>query len=96
MELSAAPLEGDHVRLEPVQPHIRQELRAALDCDPEAWTIQFASGYGDDFPDYWAAMLTPSPPGSRISFGVRLRSSGRLVGTTSFHHISSANRKVRF
>lgn len=94
MELSTAPLEGQHVRLEPVEPHMRKELRAALDCDPEAWAIQFANGRGDDFPDYWAAMVTPSPAESRIGFGVRLRSSGQLVGTTSFRHISSANRTV--
>lgn len=94
MELSTPPLEGQHVRLEPVQPHMREELRAALDCDPEAWAIQFANGRGDDFPDYWSAMVTPSPPGSRIGFGVRLGSTGQLVGTTSFHHISSANRTV--
>jgi RimJ/RimL family protein N-acetyltransferase len=94
MELSTAPLEGRHVRLEPVQSDMREELRAALDCDPETWAIQFASGCGDGFPKYWAAMLTPNPPGSRIGFGVRLLSSGRLVGTTSFHHISSANRTV--
>ncbi len=94
MELATAPLEGWHVRLEPVEPHMREEMRAALDCDPEAWAIQFASGHGDGFPGYWAAMLTPNPPGSRIGFAIRLLSSGQLVGTTSFHHISSANRTV--
>lgn len=94
MELSAELLEGRHVRLEPAGPDMRDELRAALDCDPEAWAIQFANGRGDAFSGYWAGMLTPNPPGSRIAYGVRLRSSGRLVGTTSFHHISPSNCTV--
>lgn len=94
MELESIPFDGQYVRLEPVKPHMREEMRAALDCDPEAWAVQFANGRGDGFAGYWDAMLTPSPPGSRIGFAVRLQSNGRLVGTTSFHHISSANRTV--
>jgi RimJ/RimL family protein N-acetyltransferase/extradiol dioxygenase family protein len=94
MELLAAPLEGRYIRLEPVEPHMREEMRATLDCDPETWAIQFANGRGDGFAGYWAGMLMPSPPGSRISFGVRLLSTGQLVGTTSFHNISSENRTV--
>lgn len=83
MELTTASLEGQHVRLEPVKPHMREGVRAALDCDPEAWAIQLASGCGDGFPGYWAAMLTPSPPESRIGFAVRLLSSCRHPGRTS-------------
>lgn len=73
---------------------MRDEMQAALDCDPEAWAIQFASGRGDGFPTFWEAMLTPRPPASRIGFAIRLLSNEQLVGTTSFHHISSANRTV--
>ena len=94
MKLLAMPLEGRHVRLEPVTSSVRDEMRLALDCDPDAWALQFANGRGSGFADYWAAMVAPTPPGSRIAFGVRLRSSGRLVGTTSFHHISPASRTV--
>ncbi len=94
MQLTVTPLEGRHVRLEPVAPIMRDEMRSALDCDPAAWALQFMNGRGDGFPGYWTAMLMPSPPGSRIAFAVRLRSSGRLVGTTSFHHISPSNRTL--
>jgi RimJ/RimL family protein N-acetyltransferase/extradiol dioxygenase family protein len=94
MQLSAAALEGRHIRLEPVTPDMRDEMQSVLDCDPDAWAMQFTNGRGDGFPNYWTAMVRPSPAGSRIAFGVRLRSSGRLVGTTSFHHISPANRTV--
>ncbi len=94
MELLTTPLEGQYVRLEPVEPQMQEEMRAALECDPETLAIQFASGRGEGFPSYWAAMLTPCRPGSRIGFGIRLLNNGQLVGTTSFHHISSANRTV--
>jgi RimJ/RimL family protein N-acetyltransferase len=94
MELSVTPLEGEHIQLQPTEPGMRDELRAALDCDPEAWALQYSNGRDSAFPAYWAAMAAPQRPGSRIAFGVRLRTSGRLVGTTSFHHISPDNRTV--
>ncbi len=94
MQLQVAPLQGEYVILDPVTPTMRDEMRDALDCDPNAWAIQFTNGRGPGFPDYWAAMIAPNPPGSRIAFGMRLRSNGLLVGTTSFHHISPANRTV--
>lgn len=36
-------LTGPHIRLEPVTAADEDELRAALDCDPENWAIQIAS-----------------------------------------------------
>lgn len=91
MQLRAQPLEGRVVRLEPVVPAMREEMRAALDGDPEAWALQVTNGSSDGFSSYWDAMCGQS---DRIAFGVRLRSTGALVGTTSFAGISSLHRKV--
>ena len=42
MNLKAKVLKGRHVRLEPMTAELRDELRGAIDCDPDAWEILFA------------------------------------------------------
>ena len=94
MTIAAQPLEGEHVRLEPVgagDPALREELRAALDCDPENWSIQLVSARGADFDDYWQAMVGME---GRIGFAVRDRASGRIAGTSSFFSIDPDNRTL--
>lgn len=91
MELKAEILAGGSVRLEPVTDAMHDAMRAALDIDPDAWANQYMCGRADHFPAYWAAMTTQP---HRITFAVRLQSTGALVGTTSFLHISAANRTV--
>lgn len=91
MIIEAKMLEGAHVRLEPVDAAVREELRAALDCDPDNWHIQATCGMGAHFDGYWAAMT--GTPG-RIGYAVRDRQSGRLAGTTSFYAADPHHRTV--
>ena len=94
MRLAAAPLEGRFVRLEPVTPAVRDELKAALDVDPDNWNIQYVNGRGEGFAAYWDALIGQAERGERIAFAVRRADDGKVVGTSSFHHISSPNRTV--
>tara|TARA_R100001244_G_scaffold86820_10_gene66522 strand:- start:59062 stop:59703 length:642 start_codon:yes stop_codon:yes gene_type:complete len=94
LQLKAIPLEGKVVVLEPVLPSMKDEMRTAMDVDPEAWSIQNRSGYGENFEAYWAAMNAPREESQRVAYGVRLRASNLLVGTSSFHHISPENRST--
>lgn len=85
-------LEGDHVRLEPARAEdaaLREEMRSALDCDPDNWHIQSVSGMGEGFDRYWGMMV--ETPG-RIAFAVRDRASGRLAGTSSLFAIEPEHR----
>lgn len=91
MNLLTAPLEGRFVRLEPFAPGLRDELGAALDVDPESWAIQYVNGQGAAFGAWWEAATAQALRGERIAFAVR-GANGRVVGTSSFHHISAANR----
>lgn len=81
MHLHPRPLTGTHIRLEPVTPAHREEMRAALDCDQANWDIQVVSARGEHFAGYWDAML--HAPG-RIAFAVRVGATGKLAGTSSF------------
>lgn len=94
MRLRADVLEGRFVRLEPYGPRLRDEVRAALDCDAEAWSLFASSGQGDRFDGWWETSLRQMEEGSRIPFAVRERASGAVVGSTSFLDIRVAHRGV--
>lgn len=94
MDLATQGLEGRFVRLEPYGPGLRDELRAALDCDAESWRLFAVSGQGEHFDSWWATSLRQMAEGTRIPFAVRERATGRVVGSTSFLDIRPAHRVV--
>ena len=94
MELKRAPIEGAHIRLEPVVEAMRDEMRAMVAGDPDAWAILLTNGQGDDFDGYFAAMCGPEADPNRIAFGVRRLADGSLAGTTSFYDIAPRHGTV--
>lgn len=94
LDLPARPLEGRFVRLEPYAPHLKDEVRAALDCDPEAWSLFAVSGQGDAFEGWWSAAMDQTASGVRLAYAVRERAGGRVIGTTSFLDIRRAHLGV--
>jgi len=93
MRIGAGPLEDRFVRLEPFEDGLKAEVRAALDCDPEAWAIMVGSAQGEHFDGWWTAALTAMRAGTRIAYAVRRRSDGTVVGTTSLYEINPAHRR---
>ncbi|MFC7432822.1 MULTISPECIES: GNAT family N-acetyltransferase [unclassified Agrococcus] len=79
-----ATLEGDVIRLEPLTRDVLLELRDAIGVP-----AVFASGYCggpealDSSDDGWVRWAERTYPWSGRPFAIRLRRSGRLVGTTS-------------
>ena len=93
MKLSPVVLEDRFVRLEPFTAGLEGEVRAALDCDPEAWNGMVSAAYGEHFDGWWAAALKAMEAGSRIAFAVRRLSDGAVVGTTSLYEIKPEHRR---
>ncbi|WEK41564.1 MAG: GNAT family protein [Candidatus Brevundimonas colombiensis] len=93
MQIGAGPLEDRFVRLEPFDDALRAEVRAALDCDPDAWAIMVAPAWGEHFDGWWAAALAAMRAGTRIAYAVRQRSDGSVIGTTSLYEINPAHRR---
>jgi RimJ/RimL family protein N-acetyltransferase len=99
MIIAPEALEGRHVRLEPVRgegggavrDELREEMREALNRDPDNWAIQSVSGMGEHFAEYWRLMV--ETPG-RIAFAVRDAASGALAGTSSLFDISPQHRTL--
>ncbi len=93
MKLGPVVLEDRFVRLEPFTAALEGEVRAALDCDPEAWNGMVSAAHGAHFDSWWAAALTAMASGSRIAFAVRRLSDGVVVGTTSLYEIKPEHRR---
>ena len=94
LQLTPQVLEGRFVRLEPYAEALKDELRRALDCDPESWNVFAASGLGAHFEDWWTRAMEEMAAGRRVPFAVRWRQDGAVVGTTSYLNIQPTDRGV--
>ena len=92
MNIQSLPLEGRYVRLEPITPALRDELRGAIDCDPASWEIMSTNGCGEGFDDWWGALQGETKRGERIGFAIRRLSDGKVVGTSSYLNIRSLHK----
>lgn len=92
MNLQFIPLEGRRVRLEPLTSALKDELRAALDCDAESWEIMSVNGCGEGFEDWWGALEAETARGVRQGYAIRRLSDDKVVGTTSFLNIRPLHR----
>lgn len=84
MELAFKPLEGRLIRLEPFEPALKEQVQAAIDCDPETWAIMPINPMGERFEAYWA-MTCHAPVTERMAYAIRRRSDGKVVGTSSYY-----------
>lgn len=93
MRLEIRPLENRWVRLEPFEAALADEVRAALDCDSDAWDIMVGAAYGPHFDGWWASALKAMAAGTRIAYAVRRRDDGAVVGTSSLYEINPPYRR---
>jgi N-acetyltransferase len=72
------------VRLEPFAPLLKEEVRAAVDCDPETWAIMSLNPMGPRFEEYWSAACG-APLTERMAYAIRRCADGRVVGMSSYY-----------
>jgi N-acetyltransferase len=84
VKLTFRPLEGRFVQLEPFEERLKEEVRAAVDCDPETWAITPVKAMGDGFESYWSAACS-APATERMAYSIRSSSDGKVVGTSSLY-----------
>lgn len=92
MIIKPKTLKGRYVRLEPITPDMKDEMRGAIDCDPAAWEIMSINGCGEGFAEWWAMATRQSDAGDRVVFAIRRLSDKRVVGTSSYLGIDKLNR----
>jgi RimJ/RimL family protein N-acetyltransferase len=83
MEIPFHPIEGRLVKMEPLMPGHKEEVRAVVDCDPEAWSILLVNPMGAGFEDYWSANYD-APPSERLPYVIRRVSDGQVVGVSTY------------
>jgi RimJ/RimL family protein N-acetyltransferase len=92
--MKTIPLEGRHVRLEPYEDALREPVRAALDCDPDAWRLFAINGQGAGFDGFWDSLNAQVAQGGWIAYAIRAVATGEIVGTTSFLNIKPTRQTV--
>lgn len=86
-------LTGTLVHLEPLIQDHRDNLRIAAK-DERIWTNMLVDGAGLEFEKWFDDAIAEQAAGRRIAFVVRLRSDGRIVGSTSFLDIHERHQRV--
>jgi RimJ/RimL family protein N-acetyltransferase len=93
MNLAFQPMQRRFVRMEPLVAEHRQDMRAAIDCDPAAWSILLTNPLGAAFDEFWTAMRA-EPLTARMPYAIRRLSDGRVVGMSSYFMASAKHRGV--
>jgi RimJ/RimL family protein N-acetyltransferase len=93
MDIGFHPIEGRFVRMEPLMPRHKEEIRAAIDCDPASWSIMLVNPVGAGFEEYWSVSLG-APLTERLPYAVRRLSDDRVVGMSSYFMASAKHGGV--
>ena len=83
MDIGFYPLAGHFVRIEPLMPQHKEEIRAAIDCDPASWSVMLVNPVGAGFEEYWSASCG-APLTERLPYAIRRLSDDRVVGTSTY------------
>jgi len=93
MDIGFHPLEGHFVRMEPLKPEHKEEIRAAIDCEPATWSIMLVNPVGAGFEEYWSASCG-APLSERMPYAIRRLSDGQVVGTSTYFTTSAKHGGV--
>jgi RimJ/RimL family protein N-acetyltransferase len=93
MDIGFHPLEGRFVRMEPLKPEHKEEIRAAIDCEPATWSIMLVNPVGAGFEEYWSASCG-APLSERMPYAIRRLSDGQVVGTSTYFTASAKHGGV--
>jgi RimJ/RimL family protein N-acetyltransferase len=93
VDIGFHPIEGHFVRMEPLMPRHKEEIRAAIDCDPASWSIMLVNPVGAGFEEYWSASCG-APLTERLSYAIRRLSDRRVVGMSTYFIASAKHGGV--
>ena len=86
-------LENAWVRLEPYDDALKDEVRAALNVDPDSWAGMVGTAHGEHFERFWTSAIRDMAAGTKVAYAVRRLSDGVVVGTSSLYEIRPEHRR---
>lgn len=93
--LTAEPMTGERVRLEPLSfDHVDDLYQASRDPDVWRWLHTRQPASRDEFAHQIAAALQAAADGQRVSWAQIDRATGRAVGMTSYYEVVPAHRRL--
>jgi RimJ/RimL family protein N-acetyltransferase len=84
VKLEYIPLTGRFLRLQPFAPDLKEEVRSAVDCDPDTWAIMPVNPMGDGFDVYWSAACGASPD-QRMAYAILRCSDDCVIGMSTYY-----------
>jgi N-acetyltransferase len=93
MNIGFQTLEGRFVRMEPLIPEHKEEIRAAIDCDASSWSILLVNPMGAGFDEYWSANCG-APLTERMPYAIRRLRDGQVVGVSTYFTASAKHEGV--
>jgi RimJ/RimL family protein N-acetyltransferase len=93
MDIGFHAIERHFVRIEPLMPQHKEEIRAAIDCDPASWSIMLVNPVGAGFEAYWSTSCG-APRTERLPYAIRRLSDGQIVGTSTYFMASAKHNGV--
>lgn len=94
MDLRPLTLEGTRIRLEPLKPeHLDPLCEAGLDAALWEWTLSQVRNR-DEMCAYVETALRSQAEGLALPFVIVDRASERVIGSTRYGNVDSANRRV--
>jgi RimJ/RimL family protein N-acetyltransferase len=93
MQISFRPLEGRFVRLEPFTEGLKEEVRLAVDCDPETWAIMPVNPMGNGFEEYWNTACS-APATERMAYAIRRPMDGQIIGMSTYYTTLVSQRGI--
>jgi len=94
MQIEPVPLEGRHVRLEPLD-DVHFEGLCAVAFDEALWRLQMSPMRDrEDLRQYVALARADQLRGSALPFATIDRASGRVIGSTRFGNIERTHRRA--
>lgn len=92
MQIEAKVLDGQFVRLEPLEPRHYRELKEACEADREIWDLYPFPMTGAHFDAWTAGVAKRVARGESLAFAVHR--DGALVGVSLYSVIDTPNRRI--
>lgn len=93
MRIDSIVLENRWLVLEPLSEEHRGPLRDAISGDEDSWAVMSTTAYGEAFDGWFEGRMIYNGTGAGAVYAMRLKETGRIVGTSGLHDFNPTHRR---